>query len=90
MFRTRTSRIPATLAVIDIALFVLSGLPKYKNAHHDTDLVVGEIVWFGFLVGTLALLPESTESGSPAPVGTPANCNLSWSADVAVCPMCTS
>lgn len=47
--------IPLTL-VTAVAAFVLSGVPRFKNAKHGLDYVVGEIVWLGFLVAALALL----------------------------------
>lgn len=47
--------IPVVL-IVDAALFMASGIPRYKNAKHGADSVIGEIVWLGFLVGALALL----------------------------------
>lgn len=47
--------IPLTL-VIAVAAFVLSGVPRFKNAHHGLDAVVGEIAWLGCLVAALATL----------------------------------
>lgn len=47
--------IPPVLAVA-IAAFALSGVPRFKNAKHGIDYVVGEIVWLGFLVAALALV----------------------------------
>lgn len=47
--------IPFTL-VVAVAAFVASGVPRFKNAHHGIDAVVGEIVWLGFLIAALATL----------------------------------
>jgi hypothetical protein len=44
------------LAVVDLALFMISGIPRFRDATRGADYVVGEIVWFGFLIGALALL----------------------------------
>jgi hypothetical protein len=51
----RRARI-AALAVIDVALFMISGIPAYRDATHGADLVIGQIAWFGFLLGLLALI----------------------------------
>lgn len=47
--------IPPVL-VVAIAAFMVSGIPRYKNAKHGVDYVVGEVVWLGFLVAALALV----------------------------------
>ena len=44
------------LAVVDLALFMISGVPRFRNATHGANYVVGEIVWIGFLIGVLALV----------------------------------
>jgi hypothetical protein len=44
------------LAVVDLALFMLSGVPRFRNATHGATYVVGEILWVGFLIGVLALV----------------------------------
>ena len=44
------------LAVVDLALFMLSGIPRYRNAAPGIDTVVSDIFWFGFLIGALALI----------------------------------
>ncbi|MGZ4626578.1 MAG: hypothetical protein ACXV3S_09875 [Kineosporiaceae bacterium] len=44
------------LAVVDLALFMISGIPRYKNATHGVDTGVSNIVWFGFLIGALTLI----------------------------------
>jgi hypothetical protein len=43
-------------ALVAVAAFVLSGVPRFKNAHRGLDAVIGEIVWLGFLISALALL----------------------------------
>ena len=52
---TVTRAIPLTLAIA-VAAFVLSGVPRFKNAHHGLDAAVGEIVWLGFLIAALGTL----------------------------------
>jgi hypothetical protein len=47
--------IPVTLALA-VTAFLLSGVGRFKNAHHGLDAVVGEIVWLGFLIAALALV----------------------------------
>jgi hypothetical protein len=47
--------IPPVLAVA-IAMLFLSGVPRFKNAKHGLDFVVGEVAWLGFLVAALSLL----------------------------------
>jgi hypothetical protein len=47
--------IPIVL-VTALVLFALSGVPRFKNAHHGVDSIVGEIVWLGFLIAALALV----------------------------------
>ena len=49
-------RVIPLLFVIDFALFLISGIGRYKNAKHGLDAVIGEIDWLGFLVGAFALL----------------------------------
>jgi hypothetical protein len=44
------------LAVVDLALFMTSGIPRYRDATTGTDLWIGQICWLGFLVGLLALI----------------------------------
>ena len=44
------------LAVVDLALFMLSGIPRYRDATHGTDMLVSDVFWFGFLIGALALI----------------------------------
>lgn len=45
--------IPAALAVA-VAAFLVSGIPRFKNAHHGLDAAIGEIVWIVFLAGLAA------------------------------------
>lgn len=47
--------IPLAL-VAAVAAFVLSGVPRFKNAHHGANAVVGEAAWLGFLIAALALV----------------------------------
>lgn len=49
-----------TLAVVDLALFMLSGIPRFRDATHGVNNVVGDIFWFGFLIGALALIGTLT------------------------------
>ena len=45
--------IPVVL-VAALVLFALSGVPRFRDAHHGLDYVIGEIVWLGFLIAALA------------------------------------
>jgi hypothetical protein len=56
MLTSRAARLAVALLVLDVVLFVLSGIPRYKNATHGANQIVGDIIWFGFLIGALALL----------------------------------
>lgn len=47
--------IPIVLAVA-LAAFVVSGVHRFKNAHHGFDAVVGEAAWLGFLIAALTLV----------------------------------
>jgi uncharacterized membrane protein SirB2 len=47
--------IPITLVIALTALF-LSGVHRFKTAHHGLDAVVGEAAWLGFLLAALALI----------------------------------
>ena len=49
-------RLAAVLLALDVVLFAVSGISRFKDAKHGADLVIGEIVWVGFLAGALALL----------------------------------
>jgi hypothetical protein len=44
------------LAVVDVTLFMISGIKRYKDAHHGANYVISEIVWLGFLLGALTLI----------------------------------
>lgn len=46
----------AALVGVDVLLFLISGVPRFKDAKHGTDLVIGDVVWIGFLLGLLALI----------------------------------
>ena len=45
-----------TVAVVDIVLFAMSGMPRFRDADSGVDLVVSDIVWFGFLAGLLTFI----------------------------------
>ena len=47
--------IPLVLLIALAALFV-SGIHRFKTAHHGFDAVVGETSWLGFLIAALALI----------------------------------
>ena len=47
--------IPVALAIAIGALF-LSGVHRFKTAHHGLDAVVGEAAWLGFLIAALAVI----------------------------------
>ena len=49
-------RLLAAVFALDVALFLVSGIPRFKDAAHGADYVVGEVVWFGFLAGALAFV----------------------------------
>jgi hypothetical protein len=44
------------LAIVDLGLFMTSGVPRYRDATGGLDNVIGNAVWFGFLIGALALI----------------------------------
>ena len=52
----RITHTTIALAIIDVALLFVSGIPALKNAKHGADYVLGNIAWLGFLIGTLTLL----------------------------------
>ena len=56
MSRIRIRHVATALVALDLTLFVLAGIPRYSNAKHGVDHVVGGIFWMGFLAGTLALM----------------------------------
>jgi hypothetical protein len=47
--------IPIVLAIA-LAGFFVSGVHRFKNAHHGLDAVVGEAAWLGFLIAALAVI----------------------------------
>jgi hypothetical protein len=47
--------IPIALAIA-LAGFFVSGVDRFKNAHHGFDAVVGEAAWLGFLIAALAVI----------------------------------
>jgi hypothetical protein len=47
--------IPIALAIAIVGFFV-SGIDRFKNAHHGLDAVVGEAAWLGFLIAALAVI----------------------------------
>jgi hypothetical protein len=47
--------IPIVLVAAIVELLV-SGVPRFENAKHGIDYVVGEIAWLGFLAAALALI----------------------------------
>jgi hypothetical protein len=54
MLRSR-ALLPA-VALADVVLFMLSGIPRLRDARSGVDLVVGDVVWFGFLAGLLTVV----------------------------------
>jgi len=44
------------LFALDVALFVLAGIPAFKHADHGVKWVVGGIGWFGGLLCAVALV----------------------------------
>jgi hypothetical protein len=56
MARIRIQHLVLALVPLDVTLFVLAGIPRYSNAKHGTEHLLGGIFWMGFLAGTLTLL----------------------------------
>jgi hypothetical protein len=48
------ARLAGLILAVDLVAFGFSGI--LRNAHHGVGLVLGDIAWFGFLAGVLALL----------------------------------
>jgi hypothetical protein len=46
----------ASLFVLDCILLALSGIPRFRDATHGADWVIGGIGWLGFLLTTLVLI----------------------------------
>ena len=53
---SKNAALVVLLAVVDVTLFMISGIKRYKDAHHGTNYVISEIVWLGFLLGALTLI----------------------------------
>jgi hypothetical protein len=49
-------RLLTGLFALDVALFVLAGIPALKHAHHGVKWVLGGIGWLGGVACTLALI----------------------------------
>lgn len=47
--------VPVALAIA-IAALLLSGVHRFKTAHHGLDAVVGEAAWLGFLIAALTVI----------------------------------
>jgi hypothetical protein len=47
-------RLAAVILAVDLVAFGVSGI--LRNADHGVGFVLGDIAWFGFLAGVLALL----------------------------------
>jgi hypothetical protein len=54
MLRSR-ALLPA-VAIVDVVLFMLSGIPRFRDAKSGVDVAVGDVIWFGFLAGLLTVL----------------------------------
>jgi hypothetical protein len=54
--RTHPLRILATLLVVAFTFFMLSGIPRYRDAKAGVDFALGETFWLGFLVAGLAFV----------------------------------
>jgi hypothetical protein len=50
------SRVLLAIVAVDIVLFLGSGIPRFRDADSGVDLVVGDVLWFGFLAGLLAVV----------------------------------
>lgn len=44
------------IAAVDVLLFLGSGIPRFRDADSGVDLVVSDVLWFGFLAGLLTLV----------------------------------
>ncbi|HEX7353745.1 MAG TPA: hypothetical protein VF288_02810 [Mycobacteriales bacterium] len=58
MRHSATIKAAVTVAVIGLAAFVVSGIPRFKNAKSGdgADYLMGEIAWVTFLVCALTLI----------------------------------
>ncbi len=55
--REHPSRTLAALLATAFVLFMLSGIPRYRDAKDwGWDLFIGDIFWFGFLITALLFL----------------------------------
>jgi hypothetical protein len=55
--REHPTRTLACLLGTAFVLFMLSGIPRYREAKHwGWDLFIGDIFWFGFLITALLFL----------------------------------
>lgn len=54
--KTHPLRLLVTLLVVAFALFMLSGIPRYRDATAGADAIVGEVIWCGFLLAALAFV----------------------------------
>jgi len=41
---------------LDVVLFSISGIGRFKDAKHGLDYWIGQVDWLAFLVGAFALL----------------------------------
>ncbi|HET9500825.1 MAG TPA: hypothetical protein VFO98_11240 [Marmoricola sp.] len=51
--REHPLRTLAGLLVLAFCLFLLSGIPRYRDAKSGIDLAVGDVFWFGFVICAL-------------------------------------
>lgn len=42
--------------IVAIATLALSGVPRFKNAHHGADALVGEASWLCFVLAALTTI----------------------------------
>jgi hypothetical protein len=49
-------KLMASLFVLDVCLFALSGIPALKDAKHGVKWVLGGVGWFGGLLVAVALI----------------------------------
>jgi hypothetical protein len=45
-----------SLVILAVILFAISGIPRFRDANHGIDAVVGGIGWFGGLLTALVFL----------------------------------
>lgn len=56
VFKNHPLPVLAGLLVVAFGLFLVSGIPRYRDASGGVDLVVGSVAWFGFLALSLLFL----------------------------------